>query len=74
MGWSYRKSFGSGPFRINFSKSGISYSGTLSFAAVMDVRSAIRWLREHGKELILIQDGLLRPEIPPAAIWYWLRL
>lgn len=26
MGWSYRKSFGSGPFRINFSKSGISYS------------------------------------------------
>ena len=26
MGWSYRKSFGSGPFRINFSKSGVSYS------------------------------------------------
>ncbi|EHQ25898.1 DUF4236 domain-containing protein [Mucilaginibacter paludis] len=26
MGWSYRKSFGAGPFRINFSKSGISYS------------------------------------------------
>ncbi|WP_345953021.1 DUF4236 domain-containing protein [Mucilaginibacter sp. PAMB04168] len=26
MGWSYRKSFGSGPFRINFSKGGISYS------------------------------------------------
>lgn len=26
MGWSYRKSFRSGPFRINFSKSGISYS------------------------------------------------
>lgn len=26
MGWSYRKSFGSGPFRINFSRSGISYS------------------------------------------------
>lgn len=26
MGWSYRKSFGSGPFRVNFSKSGISYS------------------------------------------------
>jgi hypothetical protein len=26
MGWSYRKSFGSGPFRINFSKRGISYS------------------------------------------------
>jgi hypothetical protein len=26
MGWSYRKSFGSGPFRINLSKGGISYS------------------------------------------------
>jgi hypothetical protein len=26
MGWSYRKSFGSGPFRVNFSKRGISYS------------------------------------------------
>lgn len=26
MGWSYRKSFGSGPFRINFSKTGVSYS------------------------------------------------
>ncbi|MDB5122433.1 MAG: hypothetical protein JWP94_562 [Mucilaginibacter sp.] len=26
MGWSYRKSFGSGPFQINFSQSGISYS------------------------------------------------
>jgi len=25
--------------------------GTLPFAAVMDARSAIRWLREHGKEL-----------------------
>lgn len=26
MGWSYHKSFGSGPFRVNFSKSGVSYS------------------------------------------------
>ena len=26
MGWYFRKSIGSGPFRINFSKSGISYS------------------------------------------------
>ncbi|MEO3408428.1 DUF4236 domain-containing protein [Mucilaginibacter sp. CAU 1740] len=26
MGWSYRKSLGSGPFRVSFSKSGISYS------------------------------------------------
>ncbi|MFI5163006.1 MAG: DUF4236 domain-containing protein [Sphingobacteriales bacterium] len=26
MGWSYRKSFGSGPFRVNFSKRGVSYS------------------------------------------------
>ncbi len=26
MGWSYRKSVGLGPFRINLSKSGIGYS------------------------------------------------
>ncbi len=26
MGWSYRKSVGFGPFRINISKSGIGYS------------------------------------------------
>lgn len=26
MGWSFRKSVGAGPFRINFSKSGVSYS------------------------------------------------
>jgi hypothetical protein len=26
MGWSYRKSIGLGPFRINLSKSGIGYS------------------------------------------------
>lgn len=26
MGWSYRKSVGVGPFRINLSKSGIGYS------------------------------------------------
>lgn len=26
MGWSFRKSFSLGPFRINFSKSGWSYS------------------------------------------------
>lgn len=26
MGWSYRKSFGAGPFRVNLSKGGISYS------------------------------------------------
>jgi hypothetical protein len=26
MSWSYRKSFGSGLFRVNFSKSGVSYS------------------------------------------------
>lgn len=26
MGWSYRKSFKAGPFRVNVSKSGIGYS------------------------------------------------
>lgn len=34
MGWSYRKSFSSGPFRINFSKSGISTSVGIKGARV----------------------------------------
>lgn len=34
MSWSYRKSFSSGPFRINFSKSGISYSVGIKGARV----------------------------------------
>lgn len=34
MGFYFRKSFGSGPFRINFSKSGISYSAGIKGARV----------------------------------------
>jgi uncharacterized protein YgiM (DUF1202 family) len=34
MGFYFRKSFGSGPFRINFSKSGISYSAGVKGARV----------------------------------------
>jgi len=34
MSWSYRKSFKSGPFRINYSKSGISYSVGIKGARV----------------------------------------
>jgi hypothetical protein len=34
MGFYFRKSIGSGPFRINFSKSGISYSAGIKGARV----------------------------------------
>jgi hypothetical protein len=34
MGWSYRKSFSAGPFRINVSPSGISYSAGITGARV----------------------------------------
>ena len=49
MGWSYRKSFGSGPFRINFSKSGISYSVGVKGARVsMGPRGTYVNLSSHG--------------------------
>lgn len=49
MGWSYRKSFGSGPFRINFSKSGISYSVGMKGARVnVDPRGTYVNLSSHG--------------------------
>ncbi|MDB5141123.1 MAG: type 3 domain protein [Mucilaginibacter sp.] len=49
MGWSYRKSFGSGPFRINFSKSGISYSVGVKGARVnVGPRGTYVNLGSHG--------------------------
>jgi hypothetical protein len=49
MGWSYRKSFGSGPFRINFSKSGISYSVGVKGARVkIGPRGTYVNLSSHG--------------------------
>lgn len=49
MGWSYRKSFGSGPFRINFSKSGISYSIGVKGARVnVGPRGTYVNLSSHG--------------------------
>ena len=49
MGWSYRKSFGSGPFRINFSKSGISYSVGIKGARVnVGPRGTYVNLSAHG--------------------------
>jgi hypothetical protein len=49
MGWSYRKSFGSGPFRINFSKSGISYSMGVKGARVnIGPRGTYVSLSSHG--------------------------
>ncbi|QJD95710.1 DUF4236 domain-containing protein [Mucilaginibacter robiniae] len=49
MGWSYRKSLGSGPFRINFSKSGISYSVGVKGARVnMGPKGTYVNLSSHG--------------------------
>lgn len=49
MGWSYRKSFGSGPFRINFSKSGISYSVGVKGARInVGPRGTYVNLNSHG--------------------------
>ncbi|HEX3999018.1 MAG TPA: DUF4236 domain-containing protein [Pirellulales bacterium] len=39
MGWSYRKSVGIGPFRLNLSKSGIGYSvGAAGFRTGVNAR------------------------------------
>jgi hypothetical protein len=49
MSWSYRKSFGSGPFRVNFSKSGISYSVGVKGARVnVGPRGTYVNLSAHG--------------------------
>lgn len=62
MGFRYRKSFGSGPFRVNLSKSGIGYSvgtkgfrytkkaggGTRSTASIPG--TGISYVKETGKE------------------------
>jgi hypothetical protein len=49
MGWSYRKSFGSGPFRVNFSKSGITYSVGVKGARVnVGPRGTYVNLSSHG--------------------------
>jgi len=49
MGWSYRKSFGSGPFKINFSNSGISYSVGVKGARInVGPRGTYVNLSSHG--------------------------
>jgi hypothetical protein len=49
MGWSYRKSFGSGPFRINLSKGGLSYSVGVKGARVnFGPRGTYVNLSSHG--------------------------
>jgi hypothetical protein len=49
MSWSYRKSFGSGPFRVNFSKSGVSYSIGVKGARVnMGPKGTYVNLSSHG--------------------------
>jgi len=49
MGWSYRKSFSAGPFRMNFSKKGISYSVGVKGARInMGPRGTYVNLSTHG--------------------------
>src|SRR4051812_16892976 len=49
MGWSYRKSFGSGPFRINLSKGGVGYSVGVKGARVnVGPRGTFVNLSSHG--------------------------
>jgi len=68
MGWSYRKSFGSGPFRVNFSKSGISYSVGVKGARVnIGPRGTYVNLSSHGISYRRkIDAGSPRSPITPA--------
>jgi uncharacterized membrane-anchored protein YhcB (DUF1043 family) len=64
MGWSYRKSFGSGPFRINLSKSGVSFSAGVKGARVnIGPRGTYVNLSSHGISYRhKISGGQLRPQ------------
>ena len=60
MGWSFRRSISLGPFRINFSKSGISYSFGLAgfrtgvnskgrkYSSVSIPGTGLRYQKSHG--------------------------
>src|ERR1700742_952335 len=49
MGWSYRKSFSAGPFRLNLSKRGVSYSVGVKGARVnFSSRGTYVNLSSHG--------------------------
>lgn len=60
MGWSFRRSINLGPFRINFSKSGISYSfGMAGFRTGVNAKgrryssvsvpgTGVRYTKNHG--------------------------
>ncbi|MCW3463462.1 DUF4236 domain-containing protein [Chitinophaga nivalis] len=50
MSWSYRKSIGVGPFRVNFSKSGVSYS--------VGVKGARVHVNTHGTYVHLSTHGI----------------
>lgn len=64
MGWSYRKSFGSGPFRVNFSKSGISYSlGVKGAHLNVGPRGTFVNLSSHG---ISYRRKISSPHVPDA--------
>lgn len=52
MGWRYRKSAKAGPFRLNFSKSGIGYSvGSKHYRVTKTAKGTVR-------ETVTLPDGL----------------
>ncbi|WP_142683496.1 DUF4236 domain-containing protein [Chitinophaga polysaccharea] len=62
MGWSYRKSFGVSPFRINLSKKGISYSLGVKGARVnISSRGTYVSLSSHG---ITYRQKISGPAVP----------
>ncbi|MBV7532852.1 DUF4236 domain-containing protein [Chitinophaga sp. sic0106] len=65
MSWSYRKSISAGPFRLNFSKSGISYSAGVKGARInVGPRSTFVNLNTNG---ISYRQRLSNPIIPRPA-------
>jgi hypothetical protein len=73
MGWSYRKSFGSGPFRINFSKSGVSYSVGVKGARInVGPRGTYVNLSSHGisyRKKINTNTPVNEPVFQPALLY-----
>jgi hypothetical protein len=66
MGWSYRKSIGAAPFKINFSKKGISYSFGMKGARVnVSSRGTYVNLSAHG---ITYRQKISGPATPPAPV------
>jgi hypothetical protein len=71
MSWSYRKSFGAGPFRVNFSKSGVSYSVGVKGARVnVGPRGTYVNLSAHGISYRrkIGEEAVHRPQSSPQLV------